>query len=608
MKNNIQKKSKGKLQLSQGLLISSFISAYFLSAVIRMIVNSKKDVSFTSLEFLQSSSILGHLFLIVCIMGALLLLEYFYPKAKFTPHTLLVSTVLMSALLLLNITTSQMYIYLGVMVVMAIVILYTTKQGCFHFIKSDAKPYMLWISVAALALIFGYFIGAIGVFRQLTYSTPNFDFGIFCNMYHNMTESGLPNVTCERDQLLSHFAVHFSPIFYVFLPIYAIFPYAITLQILQTVTLYSGIIPLILIAKKKGLSNNTAIVLSAIYAAFPALGTGTFYDLHENCFLVPLLLWVFFFYEKKSYIPMAIFGILTLMVKEDAFVYLCIFALYVLISDKKWKISLPILAVAIIYFLTVSSIMKSHGMGIMSNRYDNLIYNEEDGLIGAIKTIILNPTYVISQIFVTSKDGFDKIWYVLQLFLPLAFLPFATKKISRYVLIVPILLNLLTMYTYQPNITFQYSFGVMAFLFYATVLNISELVGFSKKYLLTLAVVGSVLMFFVLCIPKYQIYEERYEYNSDSYERFEYALTEVLPEDASVAASSFLITHIYDRDEIYEVKYHKENGKYKTDIDYVVLDMRYKDESNDAAGFYLSHGYEEYYLDKGHVWILKKIS
>ncbi len=609
MKRNASNK-KTKFQFSLGMLISAFITAYFSSALIKMLTNYNKDVVFANLEFLQDGleggSVFSHLFLIVCITGILIILEYFYPKAKITPHAMLVSTVLMSVLLLLNLKESNMFVYIGVMAVMAIVILYTTKQECFHFIKSDAKPYILWICVGAFTLIFGYFIAGIGVLRQLTYSTPNFDFGIFCNMYHNMAETGLPNVTCERDQLLSHFAVHFSPVFYIFLPIYAISPSAITLQILQTLTLYSGIIPLVLIAKKKGLSNISTIVLSAIYAAFPALGAGTFYDLHENCFLVPLLLWMFYFYESKKYIPMAIFGILTLTVKEDAFIYILIFALYVLFSEKNWKLTLIMAAVAVIYFATVYSLMQKYGTGILSDRYNNLIYDKQDGIFGAVKTIILNPAYVISQLFITSKENADKIWYVLQLFLPLGFMPFATKKIPRYVLVAPILLNIITTYQYLPNISFQYSFGVMAFLFYATVLNASELQGFTKKYLLTLSVVASVFLFLVICIPKYDTYDKRLETSAETYEKYNYALTEVLPEDASVAASSFLITHIYDRDEIYEVKYHKENGKYKTDVDFVVLDMRYKDESNDAAAFYLDNGYEEYYLEKGCVWILKK--
>lgn len=39
--------------------------------------------------------------------------------------------------------------------------------------------------------------------------------------------------TCERDRVLSHFAVHVSPIYYLFLPFYALFPSPVTLEVLQ---------------------------------------------------------------------------------------------------------------------------------------------------------------------------------------------------------------------------------------------------------------------------------------------------------------------------------------------------------------------------------------
>jgi hypothetical protein len=120
--------------------------------------------------------------------------------------------------------------------------------------------------------------------RYLTYSAPNYDFGIFCQMFHYMKETGLPMVTCERDALLSHFAVHISPIYYLLLPFYYIFPSPITLQIGQAVVLASGVIPVLLLARKFKLSPKASCAVVLIYALFPAISTGCFYDTHVNCF------------------------------------------------------------------------------------------------------------------------------------------------------------------------------------------------------------------------------------------------------------------------------------------------------------------------------------
>lgn len=610
MKRNNLPKTEKEFRYSMPLFISTLLTSFFIVSAIRLLTHINDKIYYTSLEFLQINTgtldFLMHLFFIVAVGGILTLLEYLFPNRKITPYTMLVSAFIFSLLLMYNDTSSMLYTCFAVIFMMALVILYATKEGCFSGIRSEFHPAFLWGFGVGFAIVCCFIIAGIGVYRYLSYSTPNFDFGIFCNMFYNMKKSGAPIVTCERDMVLSHFAVHFSPVYYLMLPFYFVFPSPVTLQILQAVVLYSGIVPLILIARKKGISSKVTLVLSAIYAAYPALGAGTFYDLHENCFLVPMLLWVFYFYESKKYIPMAVFCILTLTVKEDAFMYLMFFAVFLLISEKKWKLALPVAAVSLIYFISVSSLMQAYGDGIMTNRYDNLIYGD-GGLLGAVKTLIVNPGYALTQIFVTSDGGVGKLKYLLLLLLPLGFMPFATKKISRYLLLCPILINILTMYKYQPDISFQYSFGIIAFLFYITILNVSEMQGFSKKYLISVAAVASVLIFVVTAIPRYNTYSSRYNDYSDTYERFDHALTEVLPKDCSVAASSFLIPHIYERDEIYEVRYHRsDDGKYKTDIEYVVLDMRYTDESTQAAEFYLANGYEEFYLDKDYIMILKK--
>ncbi len=599
-----------KITYTTETFITTFLCAYFTVSIFNLLTHISDEVYYTSLDFLQADNdgaIFGLILGIAVIQILLTVLIYAFPKIDLIPNYLTISAIILAFLLMYKSDTSQYYMYFAVMLVVAIILIYATEKKCFSFIKTDFNTGIMWGAVAAIGLVFAGVTGAIGAYRYITYSTPNFDFGLFCNMFYNMAETGLPNVTSERDMLLSHFAVHFSPIYYVMLPFYYIFPSPITLQILQAVVIYSGIVPIVLIARKKGLSTKLTVLVSAIYAAYPAISAGTFYDLHENCFLVTLLLWVFYFYESKKYIPLAVFSLLTLLVKEDAFIYLVIFALYILISDKDLKIGIPMAAVPVIYFLIVSTLMEEYGTGIMSERFGNMIYDSEDGLLGVVKTILLNPGYTLSQLFTTSADNINKLKYLIQLLLPLGFITFATKKISRFLLLTPILLNILTMYKYQPDISFQYSFGISAFLFYLVIMNLADFPeSFAKSYLPRLAVVAAVLMFAIVAIPKYSTYIDRYEKNKELYAKLDYALEEVLPEDASVTCSSFLLAHIADRDTIYELNYHKENKEYKTDTEYVVLDLRsgYSSTSLEAAEFYKTKGYTEIYKEDGAILIL----
>lgn len=454
--------------------------------------------------------------------------------------------------------------------------------------------------VAALGLISAVVIAVTTCMRYLTFTSPNFDFGLFVNMFHNMKETGLPLISSERDVLLSHFVVHISPTCYLLLPFYALFPSAMTLQIGQAVLLASGIIPAILIARHYKLSNLTQVAVALIYATFPVTSMGCFYDFHENCFLLPLLLWVFYFFEKEKYLWMYVFAVLTLGVKEDAAIYILFFALFLIVARKKYLHGTVLALGAAAYFLIALAILEGSAAywadfyatdtprpsidGPMVNRFNNLIYDKEKGLLGAILTALKNPGFLLTQFFSTDKAYLDswfiekspwaKVVYVLHMLLPVGMIPFVTKKQSRWLLLAPILLNVLTTYKYQYSINFQYHFGISAFVIYAMLLNLPDIQPIPRRRLLAFGAAASCCMYIFMVLPKYNQYTELWADRKDYYQAIE-AMLDDLPEDASLSVPSSYLAHVADRREVYEHTYHVLNGEKNQlkdhDVDYAVI-------------------------------------
>ena len=454
--------------------------------------------------------------------------------------------------------------------------------------------------VAALGLISAVVIAVTTCMRYLTFTSPNFDFGLFVNMFHNMKETGLPLISSERDVLLSHFVVHISPTCYLLLPFYALFPSAMTLQIGQAVLLASGIIPAILIARHYKLSNLTQVAVALIYATFPVTSMGCFYDFHENCFLLPLLLWVFYFFEKEKYLWMYVFAVLTLGVKEDAAIYILFFALFLIVARKKYLHGTVLALGAAAYFLIALAILEGSAAywadfyatdtprpsidGPMVNRFNNLIYDKEKGLLGAILTALKNPGFLLTQFFSTDKAYLDswfiekspwaKVVYVLHMLLPVGMIPFVTKKQSRWLLLAPILLNVLTTYKYQYSINFQYHFGISAFVIYAMLLNLPDIQPIPRRRLLAFGAAASCCMYIFMVLPKYNQYTELWADRKDYYQAIE-AMLDDLPEDASLSVPSTYLAHVADRREVYEHTYHVLNGEKNQlkehDVDYAVI-------------------------------------
>ena len=454
--------------------------------------------------------------------------------------------------------------------------------------------------ISALGIVSALVIAVTTCMRYLTFTSPNFDFGLFVNMFHNMTETGLPLISSERDVLLTHFAVHLSPIYYLLLPVYFLFPSAMTLQISQAVLVASGLIPAILLARHYKLSNGTQIVVALIYSTFPVISMGCFYDFHENCFLLPLLMWVFYFFEKEKYLWMYVAAFLTLMVKEDAAIYVIFFALYVILSRKKLLHGLILAVFSAAYFVIALGILQGLATywadfyandtprpsiaGPMINRFDNLIYDKEKGLLGAILTALKNPGYLLTQFFSTrgvyldswfvERSPWAKVVYLLQMFLPVGMIPFCTKKQSRWLLLAPILLNVLTTYKYQYSINFQYHFAITAFVMYAMILNLPDIQPIPRRRLLALGAVASCCMYIFLVIPKYNQYTDLWEKNKDSY-KYREEMLDTIPKDASLCVPGNYLAHCADRREVYDHSYHIMNGDKihlkEKDVDYAVM-------------------------------------
>lgn len=465
--------------------------------------------------------------------------------------------------------------------------------------KAGAK--VKWSVTVLLMLAFVLFVGIICCLKYFDHWTSCFDFGIFAQMFHSMKETGLPLTTCERDGLLSHFAVHVSPIYYLLLPVYCIFPSPATLMVLQPLVVASGVIPLLLICKKHGLSQLEGLLFAVCYIAFPSFAGGCFYYLHENCFLAPLIIWLIYFLEADHAVLSCLFAILLLLVKEDAAVYACVTALYFVFADRTSKncrlASAAIFVFSLAYFVVITDILAAYGDGVMSWRYKNYSYNGSDSLAVVFKTAAADPVYVIQQCFTA-----DKLTFMLKMLLPLAFLPFVLHSPKELIMLIPfVLINLMTNYGYQYNIDFQYTFGSGAALIYLAVVNYSHFDrgGISKKsrykVLLTAAACCAVL-FVGLQGGRLDSFKS-YADNEETRGKIDYALT-LIPEDASVASSTFLLPNLSQRDELYQLE------TTKHEAEYYVLDMRYS--SNEfSPDEYKNDGYEEIYYEEGCVAIYR---
>lgn len=527
---------------------------------------SLSDTFFGYTSFLKTV-VIWRFFVILLGVTAILTLSAFYTDKKTTETRILLGSAFVY---LLSATYNEHHSWFGfgLCAVLFFIYLYCIKDNkldlCAIPVSSKTITAFLCIAVS----IFVIFSGSVTVFRYLGYTSSTFDLGIFSQMFHHMKETGIPYTTCERNELLSHFAVHISPVFYLLLPGYLLFSSPVYLQIMQTLILASSVIPLYLLTKELGLSKKTQWLLCTAFCFYPALSGGQFYDIHENLFLTPFLLWMVYFYEKKQYIPAYLFAVLTLFVKEDAAIYVAAFALYILCSRKDYKRGLPLLIGAMTYFFIATAILTHFGDGAMTaSRFSPYLPEGSNSMIDVLKTVLLDPALLFKEIFTA-----EKIRFLLQMLLPLAFLPLFTKNVSRLLLLIPLLLvNLMPNWVYQYSIHFQYVFGSLALLFYLTALNIKDLPAALRRSILPLTVMFSLL----ISMTELSYFDDNvtsYFQNLNQNRTIAAALDEI-PSDATVSATGFFLPAVSNRNVVYDYTANKKT-------EYIVLDLRPGRESN----------------------------
>ena len=188
--------------------------------------------------------------------------------------------------------------------------------------------------VGLLGLAYVAYLCIVSAYNVTTLSVSTFDIGIFTQMFESMKRDFSQVTTLERDKFMSHFGVHISPIYYLLLPFYYLLPYGETLEVLQVLVVFSGVIPLYLILKQMDFPALIKPLILLWFFVTPALTTAGSYHLHENCFLVPLLLWLIYANLRQWKWRLVIIILLTLMIKEDAFIYVVSVGLYFLLQKR----------------------------------------------------------------------------------------------------------------------------------------------------------------------------------------------------------------------------------------------------------------------------------
>jgi uncharacterized membrane protein len=323
------------------------------------------------------------------------------------------------------------------------------------------------LAIAAAAGYAGYF-SYYTVLNHHRFGTSGFDLGIYDNLMFNATR-GQP----FRTTVLfgpaggNNLASHAEFVVLLFAPIYAIFPRAESLLVLQSSLLGFAAVPLYLFAATQ-MSRWLALAVAVVYLIYGPLHGPNFYDFHWLPTAIFFHFWLYYaIAARRTKLAVACIVVLY-MIREDIAVGMALVGAFLLLSGARPRFGALLAASSAGWFvLDKFVIMPWAGKWWFANMYAELIPAGESGYGGVVKTLLTNPIYTLSTVL----RG-EKVTYVLHLFAPLALLPARRVALLAVASSGALFTLLTTNYAPTLSISFQYTTHWIPYLFGVSVLNL----------------------------------------------------------------------------------------------------------------------------------------
>ncbi len=500
--------------------------------------------------------------------------------------------------------------------------------------KASKKVNPFWV-LLILNIVYVFVLCVISIDHYNRFRFFAFDLGIFDQGAWLISQLKNPFVTVRGFNI---FGDHIQFILLLVAPFYWIWSDARILLILQTMTLSAGSLPIYLLAKNKLKDRWIGLVFVMMYFLFPALLFLNLDNFHPVSFVVPFLLFAFYFASIKRSRLFLLFIILALISKEEVALTTFVLGIYVAMKfDKKFGVLASMISIIWLLFSLYLILPYFNGVGYFHAKHGYDAFGE----LGKtphqfVINLITKPNVWIDKI-ISKNNGV----YLFNIFAPLGFISIFNPL--TLILTAPsIFINFITGWAYAKSIKYHYTATIIPFVFISAIYGLHLIKNLIKKRIrrrekiLGEGIFIAIIVIMLICSILANIYIGPSETSiknvgkfiqivksfreRNKYEKNIYNSIEMIPSDASVSASYNIVPHITHRKIIYmfpnpfkESYWGVMSGNFTPPrpteyTDYIILDMFVTNENeyNEIITKFLNHGiYYEFYKNE-NILIFKR--
>ncbi len=404
---------------------------------------------------------------------------------------------------------------------------------------------LLILIVLAYASLFSLF----SILRYSNFKSSGVDAAIFNQVLWKMSRFSAPESTIRGVNI---FGDHFAPFLLALAPFYRIFGGIHFLFIFQSIVIALGAIPLYLLSVDLSKNRIVSLCVSISYLSYPALQHMNLFDFHPEACAVTFLIFAFYAAFKRRFGWFYALCFVSVICKEDMaltvfFLGIVVYLLYDKRAGKMVSLSSIGYFLAAVFFVIPA-------FGREGFQYSGRLSAFGRSPFEAAKNMILRPLYTLN--FIATRQNLK---YLLDILSPVAFMPLLAPL---YLLpaLPALFINLISDFPGQHTIYYQYTAGIIPFVFIGLVLAVARIIswfeGARKKRALTAALAGFMLLFSlagsVYLGPGPLAFDWSFsKYRSDPQVETLKKAVRLIPKNASVSAQIYVLPHLSSREKVY---------------------------------------------------------
>ena len=303
------------------------------------------------------------------------------------------------------------------------------------------------------------------IIRHLLFQSNALDLGWFDQAIYLISRGENPIVSFQDFHILGD---HAAFILYPISLFYKLYPSVYWLFLIQAIALSLGAWPTWLLAKQAELKPDQCFAIAVAYLLYPMIFNLNLFDFHPEVIALPALIWAIYTARMKQFKRFILAILIILSCKAVLTLTVAVMGFWLIIWEKRQVEGFIALVSGIAWFIITTKIIIPHFSGgevAAVGRYSFL----GNSVVEIIQNLIFKPNILFSRIFTLENLG-----YLILLTIPVIW-GLSLQHLTPLVPALPaLLLNLLTDYSPQKDLTHQYSLTILPFLLLAVITSLAN--------------------------------------------------------------------------------------------------------------------------------------